>query len=46
MVDGGAHLFTGDGYGTIVFVQDHPGVEFDLHALCLEYGAKGQGPPG
>lgn len=29
-------LFTDDGYGIIVFVPNDPGVEFDLHAMCLE----------
>lgn len=38
------YLFTDDGYGTIVFVQDHPGVEFDVHALCLEHARPGPPP--
>ena len=32
-------LMTDDGFGTIVLVQDHPGIVFDLHAFCLEYAS-------
>lgn len=32
------YILTQDGFGTIVFVPNDPGVEFDLHALCLEHG--------
>ena len=31
------YILTDDGFGTIVFVPNDPGVEFDLHALCLEH---------
>ena len=31
------YLLTDDGYGTVVFVPNDPGVEFDLHAMCLEF---------
>ena len=34
------YLLTDDGFGTIVLVQDHPGIVFDLHALCLEYAPR------
>ena len=37
-------IFDDSGFGTIVLVQDHPGVPFDLHALCLEYQSKPEGP--
>jgi len=30
-------ILSDDGYGIIVFVPDDPGVEFDVHALCLEH---------
>jgi len=30
-------ILTDDGFGMIVLVPDHPGVEFDVHALCLEH---------
>ncbi len=36
------YLLTDDGYGTVVFVPDDPGIEFDLHALCLEYASREQ----
>ncbi len=35
-------LFTDDGYGSIVLVPDNPGVDFDLHAFCLEYAGRGE----
>jgi hypothetical protein len=31
------YLFTDDGFGTVVFVPNDPGVEFDLQAMCLEF---------
>ena len=31
------YIMTDDGFGTIVFVPNDPGTEFDLHSLCLEY---------
>lgn len=34
------YLFTDDGYGTIVFVPNDPGIEFDLHSICLEYASR------
>lgn len=34
------YLFTDDGFGTIVFIPNDPGTEFDLHSLCLEYAAR------
>ena len=34
------YLLTDDGFGTIVLVEDHPGIVFDLHALCLEYAPR------
>jgi len=30
-------ILSDDGYGIIVFVPDDPGVEFDVHSLCLEH---------
>lgn len=30
-------ILSDDGFGTILFVKNDPGVEFDLHSLCLEY---------
>lgn len=29
-----------DDFGVIVFVKDDPGIEFDVHALCLEYAGR------
>ena len=34
------YLLTDDGFGTIVLVHDHPGIEFDVHMLCLEYAGR------
>jgi len=34
------YLFTDDGYGSIVLVPDDPGVEFDVHSLCLQYAGR------
>ena len=31
------YIMTDDGFGTIVFVPNDPGTEFDLHSLCHEY---------
>jgi hypothetical protein len=31
------YILTDDGFGTIVFVPNAPGTEFDLHSMCLEY---------
>lgn len=30
-------VLSDDGFGKILLVPDDPGVEFDLHMLCLEY---------
>jgi hypothetical protein len=32
-------MFTDD-FGTVVLVPDHPGVEFDHHAYCLEHAGR------
>lgn len=32
------YILTDDGFGTILFVPNDPGTEFDLHAMCLEFG--------
>lgn len=34
------YLLTDDGFGTIVLVHDHPGVEFDVHMLCLAFAGR------
>lgn len=34
------YILTDDGFGTIVIVPDDPGVEFDLHLLCLEHSGR------
>lgn len=34
------YLLTDDGFGTIVLVHDHPGIEFDIHMLCLEHAGR------
>jgi hypothetical protein len=35
-----AYILSDDGFGTIIFVKDDPGTEFDLHMLCLEYAGR------
>jgi hypothetical protein len=30
-------ILTDDGFGTIVFVANDPGIDGDVHALCLEF---------
>lgn len=45
IVDHGSHfeliyVQSDDGFGTILYVEDHPGVEFDLHMFCLEYSGR------
>jgi hypothetical protein len=34
------YIMTDDGYGTIVFVPNGPGTDFDLHSMCLEYACR------
>ncbi len=31
-------ILTDDGFGTVVFVSNDPGIDGDIHALCLEHG--------
>jgi hypothetical protein len=31
------YILSDDGFGKVVFIPDDPGIEFDLHMLCLEY---------
>ena len=31
------YILTDDGFGTILFVPNDPGTEFDLHSMCLEF---------
>jgi hypothetical protein len=35
-----AYVLSDSGFGTVVFVPDDPGIEFDLHMLCLEYAGR------
>lgn len=30
------YILSDDGFGLVVLVQDDPGIEFDIHMLCLE----------
>lgn len=36
-------ILTDDGFGTIVLVENDPGIDGDVHALCLEFACCG--PP-
>jgi hypothetical protein len=31
------YILSDDGFGKIIFVPDDPGIDFDLHMLCLEF---------
>jgi hypothetical protein len=31
------YILTDDGFGSVIFIPNDPGTEFDLHSLCLEY---------
>lgn len=34
------YIFSDDGFASVIWVPDDPGVEFDIHMLCLEYSGR------